>query len=121
MTVLESILQSIRNAASYNKHELAAPKVILWPDEERLWAQCIELLRASYPTLWSLGDYDPDKATGPAVWLRYQLETQGNKEVPVIYLPGIDRSTFRSADHRWSTGVPLVVTSRTTPRIAKTV
>jgi hypothetical protein len=60
MTVITSILQSIRNAASYNKHELAAPRVILWPDEERLWTQCIELLRESYPALWSLGDYSPD-------------------------------------------------------------
>jgi len=98
MTVLTSILQSIRNAASYNKHELAAPRVILWPDEERLWTQCIELIRASYPVLWSLGDYSPEQATGPAAWLRYQLETQPGEDVPVIYLPGIGRSAFRSAD-----------------------
>jgi hypothetical protein len=98
MTVLTSILQCIRNAASYNKHELAPPRVILWPDEERLWTQCIELLRASYPALWSLGDYAPDKATGPAVWLRYQLETQVGEDLPVIYLPGIGRGAFRSAD-----------------------
>jgi hypothetical protein len=98
MTVLTSILQSIRNAASYNKHELAAPRVILWPDEDRLWTQCIEQLRASYPVLWSLGDYDPDKATGPAVWLRYKLEMQGGEDLPAIYLPGIARSAFRSAD-----------------------
>lgn len=98
MTVLESILKSLCNAASYNKHELASPRVILWPDEERLWTQCIEPLRESYPTLWSLGDYAPDKATGPAAWLRYQLETQSGDAVPVIYLPGIGRSAFRSAD-----------------------
>lgn len=98
MTVLTSILQSILNAASYNRHELAAPRVILWPDEERLWTQCIEPLRASYPALWSLGDYSPDKATGPAAWLRYQLETQGGEDVPVIYLPDIGRTAFRSAD-----------------------
>ncbi len=65
MTILKSIIQSIRNAASYNKHELAAPRVILWPDEERLWTQCIEPLRASCPALWSLGDYSPEQATGP--------------------------------------------------------
>ena len=98
MTILESILKSLSSAASYNKHELAAPRVILWPDEERLWTQCIEPLRASYPVLWSLGDYAPDKATGPAAWLRYQLETQSGEDVPVIYLPGIGRSAFRSAD-----------------------
>jgi hypothetical protein len=98
MTILKSILKSLRSAASYNKHDLAAPRVILWPDEERLWTQCIEPLRESYPTLWSLGDYAPDKATGPAAWLRYQLETQSGDAVPVIYLPGIGRSAFRSAD-----------------------
>jgi len=98
MTILASILQSLRNAASYNHHELAAPRVILWPDEEKLWAQCIESLRANYPSLWSLGDFFPDQAAGPAAWLRYQLETQVGEDVPVIYLPGIDRSAFRSAD-----------------------
>ena len=48
--------------------------------------------------LWSLGDYSPEKAIGPAAWLRYQLETQTGGDVPVIYLPGIGRSAFRTAD-----------------------
>lgn len=30
MTILESILKYLRSAASYNKHELAAPRVILY-------------------------------------------------------------------------------------------
>ena len=98
MTIIESILRSLRSAASYNKHELAAPRVILWPDEERLWTQCIEPLRASYPALWSLGDYAPDKGIGPSAWLRFQLETQVGDDVPVIYLPGIGRAAFSSAD-----------------------
>ncbi len=55
MTILEAILKYLRSAASYNKHDLAAPRVILWPDEERLWTQCIELLRASYPAVSILG------------------------------------------------------------------
>lgn len=98
MTILESILKAINDAAFYNKHELAAPQVILWPDEERLWMQCIEQLRAQYPVLWTLGDYYPEKATGPAAWLRYQLEMPSGKNIPVIYLPGIGRANFRSAD-----------------------
>ena len=92
------MLQSIRKAASYNRHELAPPQVILWPDEERLWIECLDLLQANHPLLWSLGDYDPDKATGPAAWLRYQLEIRSGDHVPVIYLPGIGRSAFRSAE-----------------------
>ena len=98
MTILASILHSLHNASLYNRHELAAPRVILWPDEERLWTQCIEPLRSSYPALWSLGNYSPEQATGPAAWLRYQLEMQSGEDVPVIYLPGVDRSAFRSAD-----------------------
>ncbi len=100
MSVLESLLQSIRKAASFNSHELAAPRVILWPDEERSWAHCISTLRASHPALWSLGDFSPapDQSTGPAAWLRFQLETYTGDEVPALYLPGIGRSAFRSAD-----------------------
>lgn len=98
MTVISSMIQSIRKAAAYNRHELAPPRVILWTDEERLWTEVNDLLRASHPFLWSLGEYKPEEATGPAAWLRYQLETQGAEEVPVIYLPGIGRANFRSAD-----------------------
>ena len=98
MTVLTSILQSLCAAASYNKHELAAPTVILWPDEERLWSQCIESLRENCSVLWTLGEYSPENATGPAVWLRYQLESYRGEEVPVLYLPGIGRAAFRTAD-----------------------
>ncbi len=98
MTVISSMIQSIRKAAAYNRHELAPPRVILWPDEERLWGEVIDLLRANHPVFWSLGEYAPEKATGPAAWLRYQLETEGGENVPMIYLPGIGRAAFRSAD-----------------------
>ena len=98
MTVLAAIVQALRSAATYNKHELAAPRVIFWPDEDRLWTECIAPLRASYPALWSLGDYAAGQATGPAAWLRYQLEAHDGLDGPVIYLPGIGRTAFRSAD-----------------------
>ena len=98
MNVLTAILESFRDAANYNSHELAAPTVVLWPDEERLWTQAVDELRSSFPLLWTLGEYDPGKAVGPAAWLRYQIEMQKGADVPVIYLPGIGRSAFRSAD-----------------------
>jgi hypothetical protein len=98
MTVLAAMVQALRSAATYNKHELSSPRVILWPDEDRLWAGCIAPLQASLPAVWSLGDYKAERLTGPAAWLRYQLEMQGSQDVPVIYLPGIGRAAFRSAD-----------------------
>lgn len=98
MTVLASICESLKKAASYNQHELAAPQVILWPDEERLWAECINPLRAVFSALWSLGEYSAKDMAGPAVWLRFKLETHVGNDVPVIYLPGIGRPAFRNAD-----------------------
>ncbi len=97
-TILQSILHSLRQASAFNQHELAAPRLILWPDENRLWSQVIGLLQSSYPALWVLGDYDPDRSIGPAVWLRYRLETYQGKDLPVFYLPGVGRAAFRSAD-----------------------
>ena len=38
MTVLSSIVAALRKAAEFNKHELAAPCVVLWPDADRLWS-----------------------------------------------------------------------------------
>lgn len=98
MNVLESILKLLHDAALYNQHELAAPRVILWPDEERLWMSCMDALREHYSALWTLGDYQPGKATGPAAWLRYQLEIHSGDDVPVMYLPGVGRTVFRNAD-----------------------
>jgi hypothetical protein len=98
MTVLVSLVAALRKAAEFNKHELVAPRVILWPDTERLWASCIEAVRGSLPALWTLGDYAPETATGPAAWLRHRLDTHVGDQTPVIYLPGIGRGAFRSAD-----------------------
>ncbi len=98
MTVLASLVAALRDAARFNKHELSAPRVILWPDERRSWASAIEPLRRAFPWLWSLGGYAPEEATGPAAWLRYQLDTHSGDETPVIYLPGVGRSDFRGAD-----------------------
>ncbi len=98
MTVLARLLGVLRKAADYNRHELAPPRVILWPDEERLWVNCIQALRADYPALWVLGGYDPVQGSGPAAWLRLQLDTHSSADVPVIYLPGIGRAAFRRAE-----------------------
>ena len=45
MKISELILKSLQNTASYNKHELAAPSVIIWPDEEQLWLKCFEVIQ----------------------------------------------------------------------------
>ena len=81
MNVLTAILESFRWAANYNSHELAAPTVILWPDEERLWTQSIDALRAKLPFAVDARRLRSRKV-GPAVWLRYQIETQQGADIP---------------------------------------
>jgi hypothetical protein len=98
MRILDQFVVALRQASSYNRHDLAPPQVILWPDEDGLWGQCIDVIRSIYPTLYSLGEYSTSKESGPAAWLRYKLENEDSEDVPVIYLPGIGRGAFRSAD-----------------------
>jgi len=96
-TVLDHLIDSLRKAAIYNRHDLAAPSVVLWTDGERLWSKVIPLLRDAMPELLVLAPEIADERTGPATWLRYQLTRADWQETPVLYLPGIARHAFRGA------------------------
>ena len=96
-TVLDYLIASIRNAAIYNRHDLAAPSVVLWPDGERLWSKAIPLLRDALPELLVLAPEIADERTGPSTWLRYQLARASSHETPLLYLPGVARHQFRGA------------------------
>lgn len=98
MRILDHFVVALRQASSYNRHDLAPPQVILWPDEDGLWGKCIDGIRSIYPTLYSLGEYSTSKESGPAAWLRYKLENEDSEDVPVIYLPRVGRSAFRSVE-----------------------
>lgn len=99
MTVLDHLLRSLAQAAEHNQNDLVAPRVILWTDGERLWESVIGLIRAAHPRVWTLGDYAPETRTGPAAFLRTRVPANAvpANEVPVLYLPGVARTAFRSA------------------------
>jgi len=65
MRVLRHLLQAIRSAAIFNPEVQVAPACILWPDHDRQWESAIPRLQAEMPELLVLGDYVPDKRTGP--------------------------------------------------------
>lgn len=96
-TVLECLIERVRQAAIYNRHDLAAPSVILWPDGEGLWADAIPLLLEAMPELLALDTEPQGEQRGPSTWLRYRLARSTSRHVPVIYLPGIARVAFRGA------------------------
>lgn len=99
MTVLDQLLRSLAAAAEHNHNDEVAPRVILWTDGERLWESVIGLIRAANPRVWTLGDFQPGTRSGPAAYLRAQIAgaIPAAHEVPVLYLPGVPRSAFRSA------------------------
>lgn len=104
MRVIEQLNQSIRSAATYNSEAQAAPFCILWPDKDRQWESVIGKLQGLLPELFILGAYNPDRRTGPAIWLRCVVAgkiadlpaTSGRK--PILYLPGVSRQDLRAVE-----------------------
>jgi hypothetical protein len=102
--VLEALVAALRARAHYNHNEQIAPAAILWPDKERQWDPLLPALRERLPALLTLGPYQPDTRTGPAIWLRCMLARTlkeanwDETEVPILYLPGISRQELRAVE-----------------------
>ena len=102
--IIEILTQTIRSAAVYNPEVQVAPACILWPDRDHQWEAVILRLQAELPELFVLGDYAPEKRTGPAIWLRCILADMVEEVsipegwTPVFYLPGISRQDLRAVE-----------------------
>jgi hypothetical protein len=82
--ILEHLIERLRQAAIYNRHDLAPPTVVLWTDGEGLWSPVIPLIREAMPELLALGPRVDDGHTGPSTWIRYQLGSgRGDGIAPV--------------------------------------
>ena len=93
MRIVYKIIQALRGSATYNPDVQEAPACILWPDRDRQWEAVIPRLQNELPELLLLGDYQPDKRIGPAIWLRCVIA--GKNEDVVI--PGSTPSNFVSS------------------------
>jgi len=118
-TLLEAVRASLGHAARYNPGDVVAPAAVLWTDADSQWQPVVEQLRGLMPELLTLGDYDPDARTGPAIWLRCVIEPAVRAEkfpdlawpadgVPVIYMPGVSRQTLRAVEECPDALKPLV-------------
>lgn len=96
-TVRDRLIAAIRDAATYNQHLFAPPKVILWTDGEWLWEPVVKSLVGAMPELLVLQDTSGGERIGPATRLRYQLDRLSEGQRAVLYLPGISRAMFRGA------------------------
>ena len=103
MTPLDLLARAIR-AKSGAPGGLASPDAILWTDRRREWDSLIPVARSRLPELLVLGEYDPDKRTGPAIWLRcvvdrtIDLPDVPANRPPIIYLPGVERGELRAGE-----------------------
>lgn len=103
-TALDALVEALGDAASYNRSEMAPPAVILWPDRERQWSKLVPLLRNQLSQLLTLGEYDVESRTGPAVWIKCMVARQlpefpiAPDATPVLYLPGVSRSELRAVE-----------------------
>ena len=94
----------ILKAADYNRDDVVRPAAILWPDEKREFERLLPRLRLSLPQLLTLGPYDPPTRTGPAIWIRSVLAGKipdlafPSDAIPILYLPGVSRSTLRATE-----------------------
>jgi len=103
MTAVSSALaEAVLSAAKGNSHTAATAGAVLWPDKDRQWEPVIGLIRQSMPNLLTLGTYDVESRTGPAIWLKCAMagfvpEVPLNG-VPVLYLPGVSRAELRAIE-----------------------
>lgn len=102
MIIIERLKNSILSAAEHNKDLQVPPACILWPDKEGEWESVMPRLQAEMPELLVLGHYDPEKRTGPAIWLRCAIAgtiedlNVPHGTVPILYLPGVSRQDLKN-------------------------
>jgi hypothetical protein len=99
-TFIVALLSSLA-AETRTSEGVGAPAAILWPDPERQWQSLIPQLRAALPQIYSLGDFDAERRTGPAIWLRCVIDRTVNAAppldvCPIVYLPGVSRQELRA-------------------------
>jgi hypothetical protein len=108
VTVLDALIASLMKTCEHNSNAKVGPAAILWPDGTRQWNDVIPRLREHFPIL-TLGDYDADSLTGPAIWIRAELARRsGDDEMPIVYLPGYSKEVLRHVEEAPNTIEPLV-------------
>lgn len=104
MLIIERLIEAIRGAAIHNPDVQVSPSCILWPDVDRQWGPVAARLQAELPEMFILGDYDIEKRSGPAIWLRCVIANKAPKVelpsglIPVLYLPGVSRQDLRAVE-----------------------
>ena len=103
MTLSDKLAESVYAASKVNRTVQAPPAAILWTDKERHWEAVVAGLGGRLPSLLTLGAFDADLRTGPAIWLKCAIggeldDVDLGGQTPVIYLPGTSRADLRAIE-----------------------
>lgn len=104
MKVIDRLQNAVRSAAAHNPEVQVKPACILWPDPDRQWEAVVPQLQDALPEMVALGDYAPERRTGPAIWLRCAIAGTLDGidfpvgSVPILYLPGVARTDLRAVN-----------------------
>lgn len=102
-TPFEALRDSVLEAMK-TPDGVEAPSVILWTDPEKQWLSIVNRLKGILPAIYTLGAYDLQTKTGPAIWIRCELDLldkeggSGSKNTPILYLPGIAKHDLRAGE-----------------------
>jgi hypothetical protein len=113
-TVIESLMASLEAAAKYNPNDVVRPAAIIWTDHDGQWQPIMPQLRRLMPQLLTLGEYEPERRTGPAIWLRCVIDRAlepprlPDDTTPIMYLPGVSRQELRAVQACPESLKPLV-------------
>lgn len=102
VTVGAAVAAALQAAGKGNSHTTASAAAVLWTDKDRQWLTALPLLKRLLPSLFELGEYQPESRRGPAIWLKCaiagalpDIKFDG---VPVLYLPGVSRAELRGIE-----------------------
>ncbi len=114
LTVTEALVRSLDDAIRYNPNDATRPCAVLWTDHDAQWQPVIPRLRLLLPHLLTLGEYQPEQRTGPAIWLRSVVDRAlsgielSEDDPPILYLPHVSRQNLRAVQECPDNLKPLV-------------
>jgi hypothetical protein len=114
ITFLDAVREGLAAAGRCNPADMAPPAAVLWADPDEQWRPVAEALRPLLPELLTLGEFDPVRRIGPAIWLRCVIERALPEPalpagaVPLLYLPGVSRQALRAVEECPDALKPLV-------------
>jgi len=101
--VLDRLIEHIR-ARDVDFDDQMRPVAILWTDPKGEWLPLANSMLTQAKELLILGEFAPDRRTGPAIWIRCLVDGTLTEpalpadKIPIVYLPNVARQDLRAGE-----------------------